>query len=188
MSRREGFYERFVKRPQDFLLALIALILLSPVLVVLAVLIRIRLGSPVLFAQERPGLNEKIFTMYKFRTMTNEKDGDGELLPDSLRLTKFGRFLRSTSLDELPELYNVLTGEMSIVGPRPLLIRYLKYYREDEKKRSAVKPGITGLAQISGRNALIWDERFELDLMYMSKISFLMLRKLWWVRISWAGL
>lgn len=173
MSRRKGFYERFIKRPQDFLLALIALILLSPVLVVLAVLIRIKLGSPVLFVQERPGLNEKIFKMYKFRTMTNEKDGDGEFLPDSLRLTRFGRFFRSTSLDELPALWNVIRGDMGIVGPRPLLVQYLPLYDEHQKRRHEIIPGLSGNAQINGRNAISWEAKFNLDVEYVDKISFI---------------
>jgi len=173
MSRRKGFYERFIKRPQDFLLALIALILLSPVLLVLAVLIRIKLGSPVLFVQERPGLNEKIFKMYKFRTMTNEKDGDGEFLPDSLRLTRFGRFFRSTSLDELPALWNVIRGDMGIVGPRPLLVQYLPLYDEHQKRRHEIIPGLSGNAQINGRNAISWEAKFNLDVEYVDKISFI---------------
>lgn len=173
MNRRKGFYEKFIKRPQDFLLALVALILLSPVLVVLAVLVRIKLGSPVLFIQERPGLNEKTFKMYKFRTMTNEKDGDGEFLPDSLRLTRFGRFFRSTSLDELPALWNVIRGDMGIVGPRPLLVQYLPLYDEYQKRRHEVRPGLSGNAQINGRNAISWEVKFNLDVEYVDKISFI---------------
>jgi len=173
MNRRKGFYERFIKKPQDFLLALIALILLSPVLVVLAVLIRIKLGRPVLFIQERPGLNEKIFKMYKFRTMTNEKDSDGELLPDSLRLTRFGKFLRSMSLDELPALWNVFRGDMAIVGPRPLLVQYLPLYDEYQKRRHVIRPGLSGNAQINGRNAISWEAKFNLDVEYVDKISFI---------------
>lgn len=174
MRRRKGFYEKFIKRPQDFLLSLIALIVLSPVLLIVAILVRSKLGSPILFKQERPGLNEKIFKMYKFRTMTDEKDANGEFLPDSLRLTKFGNFLRSTSLDELPELCNIACGDMAIVGPRPLLTRYYPYYREHERVRSMVKPGITGLAQLNGRNTLTWDDRFADDIKYVNKLTFLL--------------
>ncbi|WP_280922266.1 sugar transferase [Ammoniphilus resinae] len=165
-------YRRFIKRPMDFLLSLIAIIVLSPVLLAVAILVRVKLGSPVLFMQKRPGLNEKIFTMYKFRTMTDERDENGELLPDSVRLTKFGRFLRSTSLDELPELFNILKGDMSVVGPRPLIIRYLPFYTENEKLRHSVRPGLSGLAQISGRNHLNWEERLATDIEYVTNISF----------------
>ncbi|MBS7528109.1 sugar transferase [Fusibacter paucivorans] len=166
-------YRRFLKRPMDFILSLMAIIVLSPVLIIVGVLVRFKLGSPVLFKQKRPGLNEKIFTMYKFRTMTDEKDENGELLPDSVRLTKFGRMLRSTSLDELPELLNILKGDMSIVGPRPLLIRYLPYYHEHERLRSDVRPGITGLAQVNGRNSLTWDDRFATDNEYVKNVTLL---------------
>ena len=169
----KGIYRRFFKRPMDFILSLMAIIVLSPILIIVVVLVRVKLGSPVLFKQKRPGLNEKIFTMYKFRTMTDEKDENGELLPDSVRLTKFGRMLRSTSLDELPELFNILKGDMSIVGPRPLLIRYLPYYFDHERQRSNVRPGITGLAQVNGRNALTWNERFAIDVEYVKQLSFL---------------
>lgn len=170
---RGGIYKRFIKRPMDFILSLIAIIVLSPILLVVGLLARVKLGSPVLFKQKRPGLNEKIFTMYKFRTMTDERDGNGQLLPDSVRLTKFGKFLRSTSLDELPELFNILKGDMSIVGPRPLLRRYLPYYRENERLRSNVRPGITGLAQVNGRNALTWDKRFATDVEYVKNMTLL---------------
>ena len=173
VSNNNGIYRRFLKRPMDFILSLMAIIVLSPVLIIVGVLVRFKLGSPVLFKQKRPGLNEKIFTMYKFRTMTDEKDENGELLPDSIRLTKFGRMLRSTSLDELPELFNILKGDMSIVGPRPLLIRYLPYYFDYERQRSNVRPGITGLAQVNGRNALTWNERFAIDVEYVKQLSFL---------------
>jgi undecaprenyl phosphate N,N'-diacetylbacillosamine 1-phosphate transferase len=171
-TRQGGLYRRFFKRPMDFILALLALIVLSPVFLVVAVLVRFKLGSPVIFKQKRPGLNEKIFTMYKFRTMTDERDVNGELLPDSVRLTKFGRWLRSTSLDELPELFNILKGDMSIVGPRPLAVQYLPYYSNQEKHRHDVRPGLTGLAQINGRNSSNWEERFSYDLAYIRKISF----------------
>ncbi len=168
----KGIYRRFLKRPMDFILSLMAVIVLSPVLIIVGVLVRFKLGSPVLFKQKRPGLNEKIFTMYKFRTMTDEKDENGELLPDSVRLTKFGRMLRSTSLDELPELFNILKGDMSIVGPRPLLERYLPYYTDSEKLRHTVRPGLSGLAQINGRNNLDWDRRLRLDVEYVSYLTF----------------
>jgi len=168
----KGIYRRFLKRLMDFILSLMAIIVLSPVLIIVGVLVRFKLGSPVLFKQKRPGLNEKIFTMYKFRTMTDEKDENGELLPDSVRLTKFGRMLRSTSLDELPELFNILKGDMSIVGPRPLLERYLPYYTDTEKLRHTVRPGLSGLAQINGRNNLDWDSRLGLDVEYVQDITF----------------
>ncbi len=166
-------YERYIKRFQDFLLSGVALIVLSPVILLVAILVRVKLGSPVIFKQERPGLNKKIFTLYKFRTMTNEIDVEGNLLSDDKRLTKFGKFLRSTSLDELPELINILRGDMSIVGPRPLLVRYLPFYNEEQSKRHSVRPGLTGLAQIYGRNNLTWEKTFELDVKYVKKITFI---------------
>lgn len=166
-------YRRFLKRPMDFILSLMAIIALSPVLIIVGVLVRFKLGSPVLFKQKRPGLNEKIFTMYKFRTMTDEKDENGELLPDSVRLTKFGRMLRSTSLDELPELFNILRGDMSIVGPRPLLIRYLELYNDHQKRRHEVRPGLSGYAQVNGRNAISWEDKFNLDVEYVDNVSFI---------------
>ncbi|WP_210364524.1 sugar transferase [Bacillus sp. REN3] len=168
-----GVYRRYFKRPMDFLLATIAIIVLSPIFLVVAILVRTKLGSPILFKQQRPGLNEKVFTMYKFRTMTDKKDENGELLPDSMRLTKFGRFLRSTSLDELPELFNILKGDMSIVGPRPLLVQYLPLYNAHQKKRHIVRPGLSGLAQVSGRNAISWEEKFDLDVQYVNHVSFI---------------
>lgn len=171
-SKKE-IYRRFLKRPMDFILSLIAIIFLSPVLIIVAILVKIKLGNPVLFKQKRPGLNEKIFTMYKFRTMTDKKDKNGELLPDAVRLTKFGKMLRSTSLDELPELFNILKGEMSIVGPRPLLIQYLEFYNEHQMSRHDVRPGLTGYAQVNGRNTISWEEKFKLDVVYVDNMSFL---------------
>lgn len=171
-EHKKGIYQRFVKRPMDFVLSLIAIVILSPILLIVAILVRTKIGSPVIFKQKRPGLDEKIFTLYKFRTMTDERDKNGELLPDSVRLTKFGKFLRSTSLDELPELFNILRGDMSIVGPRPLAVQYLPYYNETEKHRHDVRPGLTGLAQINGRNGLNWDDRFGYDIEYIENIVF----------------
>ncbi len=168
-----GIYRRFLKRPMDFILSLIAIIVFSPVLIIVATLVRLKLGSPVLFKQKRPGLNEKIFTMYKFRTMTDERDENVELLPDSVRLTKFGRMLRSTSLDELPELFNILKGDMSIVGPRPLLIQYLEHYNDHQKRRHEVRPGLSGHAQVNGRNAISWVDKFNLDVEYVDHVSFI---------------
>lgn len=168
-----GPYEAAIKRPLDVIISAMALVPLLPVMGIIALLVRLKLGSPVLFKQERPGLDEKIFTLYKFRTMTDEKDKDGQLLPDEKRLTKFGKMLRSTSLDELPELFNILKGDMSLVGPRPLLVEYLPYYTKRESTRHNVRPGLTGLAQVSGRNALGWDERFEHDAQYVERINFL---------------
>ncbi len=165
-------YRKCIKRCLDFLLSLCGIIVLGPVLVVLAVLVRVKLGSPVLFHQERPGRHEKIFKLYKFRSMTDEKDAEGNLLPDEVRLTKFGRLLRSTSLDELPELFNILKGDMSLIGPRPLLVRYLPYYTEEERHRHDVRPGLTGLAQVNGRNALGWEDRFRYDLDYVNHLNF----------------
>lgn len=159
-------YRKYFKRVFDFVCSLLALIVLSPVLLITALLVRIKLGTPVIFKQKRPGLNERIFTLYKFRTMTDQKDEQGNLLSDEVRLTKFGKMLRSTSLDELPELWNILKGDMSVVGPRPLLVRYLPYYTDKEKHRHDVRPGLTGLAQVNGRNLLNWDDRLALDVEY----------------------
>lgn len=179
VGHKQGFYEKYVKRPQDFFCASAAAIVLSPVLAGTALLVRKNLGSPVLFTQERPGRidpstgKEKIFKLYKFRTMTDERDEKGELLSDDERLPKFGKLLRSTSLDELPELTNIIKGDMSIVGPRPLLIEYLPYYTEKERHRHDIRPGLTGLAQINGRNAISWDRKLELDVEYVDQLSFL---------------
>lgn len=174
MSNSKGrFYRSFIKRPMDFILALLAIVALSPILLVVAILVRTKLGSPVFFKQKRPGLNNEVFMMYKFRTMTDERDENGELLPDSVRLTKFGKFLRSTSLDELPELFNILKGDMSIIGPRPLLVQYLPLYNDHQKQRHDVRPGLSGLAQVSGRNAISWEEKFNLDVKYVDSVSFL---------------
>ena len=165
-------YKKYFKRIFDIVLALAGLIILSPVILITAVLVGAKLGSPVVFSQLRPGKGEKIFTIYKFRTMTDKRGEDGSLLSDETRLTGFGKFLRSASLDELPELYNVIRGDMSLVGPRPLLVEYLPYYSEFQKRRHEARPGITGLAQINGRNATTWDERFKFDIQYVDSISF----------------
>lgn len=166
-------YAKYIKRPMDFILSLVAIICLSWLMVIIAVLVRIKLGSPVLFAQERPGKNEKIFKMYKFRSMTDERDENGRLLPDEVRLTKFGKLLRKTSLDELPELFCILKGDMSIVGPRPLLVEYLPRYNEHQRRRHEVRPGLSGLAQVNGRNAISWEEKFDWDVRYVDNITFL---------------
>lgn len=167
-------YRLFFKRFLDFILSLLAIIVLSPVYLIVAILVRLKLGSPVIFTQERPGKNEKIFKMYKFRTMTNETDEKGNLLSDEIRLTKFGKLLRSTSLDELPELFNILKGDMSIVGPRPLLVSYLPFYTKEEKVRHEVRPGLTGLAQVNGRNFIDWDNRLKKDIEYVENMSFVL--------------
>lgn len=167
-----GPYERFVKRPLDAFLATGALIVLSPIILFTALLVRIKLGSPVFFTQNRPGRDEKIFKLYKFRTMTDKRDNNGELLPDHIRLTSFGKKLRATSIDELPELFNIVKGDMSIIGPRPLLVQYLPYYTETEKHRHDIRPGLSGLAQVNGRNTVKWDKRLAYDVEYVNKITF----------------
>ncbi len=166
-----SFYEKYIKRLLDFILSLVAIIVLAPVFLLVAILVRKKLGKPVIFSQERPGLHEKIFKLYKFRSMTDERNEKGDLLPDELRLTSFGKFLRSTSLDELPELFNILKGEMSFVGPRPLLVRYLGFYTDEERHRHDVRPGLTGYAQINGRNYVAWNEKFKMDLQYIHELS-----------------
>lgn len=171
--RKIGFYEKYVKRPQDFCCALAALIVLSPVLAVTAYLVKKKLGSPVIFRQKRPGLNGKIFEMWKFRTMTDARDENGNLLPDEIRLTDFGKKLRSTSLDELPELVNILKGDMAVVGPRPQLVKDMVFFDNKIFMRQFVRPGLTGLAQVSGRNAISWNKKFDYDIKYISDITFL---------------
>lgn len=165
-------YAKYIKRILDLILSLMALIVLMPLMIIIGILVRINLGSPIIFKQKRPGKNEKVFTLYKFRTMTDKRDIDGNLLPDEYRLTKFGKFLRSTSLDELPELINIIKGDMAIVGPRPLLVEYLPYYTEEEKHRHDVRPGLTGLAQVNGRNEISWEEKLKYDTEYIKEISF----------------
>ena len=172
MGHKKGFYEKYIKRPQDFLCALLACIVLSPVLLIVAILVRVKLGTPVMFSQERPGLNGEIFKLYKFRTMTSETDENGNLLPDEQRLTAFGKKLRATSLDELPELGCILIGKMSVVGPRPLLVKYLPLYNEHQARRHEVRPGFTGYAQANGRNALSWEQKFDMDVEYVDHVTF----------------
>ena len=172
-KQKKGFYEKYIKLPQDVLLAAVALVVLSPVLLFLAVLIRIKLGSPVIFKQERAGKDGKPYYMYKFRSMSNQRDENGELLPDEQRLGKFGKVLRATSLDELPSLWNVVRCEISLVGPRSLYVRYNDRYNEQQAKRLEVRPGITGLAQVNGRNAISWEKRFEYDVQYVDRITFI---------------
>lgn len=174
MQKRSMIYSKYIKRLLDILISLTFIVLFSWLYLILVILVRIKLGSPVLFCQERPGYNEKIFKLYKFRTMTDKRDEKGNLLPDSERLTKFGSMLRSTSLDELPEMFNILKGDMSLIGPRPLLVEYLPYYTEEERRRHSVRPGLTGLAQVSGRNYLAWDKRLAKDVEYVNHISFIM--------------
>lgn len=177
-KHKAGLYEKYIKRILDFLLAFCALIVLSPVLLIVAILVRMKLGSPIIFKQERPGKidsstgKEKIFTLCKFRTMTDAKDANGNLLPDEIRLTKFGKWLRSTSLDELPELWNIVKGDMSIVGPRPLLVKYLPFYNEEQRRRHEVRPGFTGYAQVNGRNTITWEDKFAKDVWYVDHITF----------------
>jgi lipopolysaccharide/colanic/teichoic acid biosynthesis glycosyltransferase len=173
VQRKKGIYERFFKRPMDFILSLLAIVVLSPVLLIVAILVRVKLGSPIIFKQKRPGLNEKIFTMYKFRSMTDETDENGELLPDKIRLTKFGKRLRSTSLDELPELFNILNGDMSIVGPRPLLVRDMVFMTHEQRLRHSIRPGLSGWAQVNGRNNVSWEEKLSLDLEYFGNVFFI---------------
>ena len=166
-------YKKYIKRILDIILSLIAIIITLPIFLIVGILVLIFIGQPAIFRQKRPGKNEKIFTMYKFRTMTNKKDENGNLLPDELRLTKLGKFLRKTSLDEIPEFINILKGDMSFVGPRPLLVEYLPYYTEEEHHRHDVRPGLTGLAQVSGRNLLNWDDRFKKDIEYVNNVTFM---------------
>ncbi len=175
-----GIYEKYIKRILDIICALAALIVFCWLYAIVAVLVRIKLGSPVLFKQQRPGRNEKIFNLYKFRTMTDEKDENGELLPDEVRLTKFGKFLRKTSLDELPEAINILKGDMSVVGPRPLLVRYLPLYNEYQRHRHDVRPGLSGWAQVNGRNTVSWEDKFNYDVEYANHVTFAMDVKIVW--------
>lgn len=177
-------YRKCLKRLLDIVISSVGLIALSPLLVVLAILIRVKLGKPIIFAQDRPGRGEKIFKLYKFRSMTDERDSEGNLLPDEKRLTRFGKALRATSLDELPELFNILRGDMSLIGPRPLLVRYLPYYTTEERKRHSVRPGLTGLAQVNGRNALSWEKRFQYDEEYVDHLTFWMDMKILWMTVG----
>lgn len=167
-----GLYERFFKRAVDVFCSLMALLVFWWLYVIVAVLVRVKLGSPVLFTQDRPGKDEKIFKLYKFRTMTDARDENGNLLPDDVRLTKFGKLLRSTSLDELPEVFNILKGDMSIIGPRPLLVKYLPLYNEEQKRRHEVRPGLSGYAQVNGRNSVTWEEKFRMDVEYVDHVTF----------------
>lgn len=169
---RKGVYERYIKRPLDFVLSFIALVVLSPILLITAILVRIKLGSPVIFKQERPGLNGEIFNMYKFRTMTDARDECGNLLSDDERLTDFGKKLRSTSIDELPEFWNIVRGDMSLIGPRPLLVKYLPRYNAHQARRHEVRPGVTGYAQVNGRNSITWEKKFDLDVEYVDNVTF----------------
>lgn len=171
---KKGVYEKYIKRPQDFICGTCGFIVLSPVMLITAILVRTKLGSPIIFKQERPGLNGKVFKLYKFRTMTDQKDENGNLLPDEVRLTKFGKMLRSTSLDELPELINIIKGDMAVVGPRPLLVSYLPLYNEHQARRHEVRPGFTGYAQVHGRNSITWEDKFDKDVYYVDRISFIM--------------
>lgn len=168
-----GPYEKYFKRPIDILCSLAAIIVFSWLYIIVAILVRIKLGSPILFSQDRPGKDEKIFKLYKFRTMTDQKDENGNLLPDDIRLTKFGKLLRSTSLDELPEAFNILKGDMSVIGPRPLLTQYLERYNQEQRQRHQVRPGLSGYAQVNGRNAITWEQKFKYDVDYVKHITFL---------------
>lgn len=168
-----GPYEKYFKRPFDIICGLAAVLAFGWLYILVAILVRVKLGSPVLFTQERPGKDEKIFKLYKFRTMTDERDANGELLPDEIRLTKFGKFLRSTSLDELPEAFNIIKGDMSVIGPRPLLVKYLPRYNQEQRRRHEVRPGLSGLAQVNGRNTVTWEDRFKMDVEYVDHITFL---------------
>lgn len=181
---RHGFYSKYLKRFLDIVISLTALIILSPVLLIVAILVRTKLGSPVIFHQNRPGYHEKIFGLCKFRSMTDEKDEDGNLLPDEVRLTNFGKALRATSLDELPELWNILKGDMSLIGPRPLLVSYLPYYTKEEQLRHTVRPGLTGWAQVNGRNHVDWDKRIALDVEYVKNMSFAMDLKIFFLTVK----
>jgi len=184
MKKKPTFYKRYIKRPLDAILSGAALVVLSPVLAITALLVRIKLGSPVIFRQDRPGKDGEIFHLYKFRTMTDARDENGALLPDEVRLTKFGKLLRSTSLDELPELWNIFRGDMSIVGPRPLLVEYLPYYTREEMHRHDVAPGLTGWAQVNGRNNLTWEQKFAYDLEYVNNVSFKTDVKIVWLTVK----
>lgn len=175
-----GSYEKYFKRPIDIVCALLAIIVFSWLYIIIAIMVRVKLGSPVIFTQERPGKDEKIFKLYKFRTMTGERDENGELLPDEVRLTKFGAWLRRTSLDELPEAFNILVGNLSIIGPRPLLVKYLDLYSLEQHRRHEVRPGLSGYAQVHGRNAISWEEKFKLDVEYVDHITFLGDLKIIW--------
>lgn len=177
-------YQKVIKRVLDIIISAVALIILSPILLIVAILVRCKLGSPIIFHQQRPGYHEKIFGLCKFRTMTDKRDENGELLPDAQRLTKFGKMLRATSLDELPELWNILKGDMSLIGPRPLLISYLPYYTKEESLRHTVRPGLTGLAQVSGRNLLDWDKRLAKDVEYVKNLSFAMDLRIFFLTIK----
>ena len=185
-GRQNGFYERFIKRPLDFLLSGIALLLLSWLFAGVALLVRVKLGSPVIYKQARPGKDGKIFNIYKFRTMTDARDSEGNLLPDVQRLTPFGRKLRDSSLDELPEIANIFMGDMALVGPRPLLVKYLPLYNEHQPHRHDVRPGLTGLAQINGRNVLSWEEKFDYDVEYVNNVTFAGDLKIFFKTISYA--
>lgn len=167
-----GLYEKYFKRPIDIVCALLAIIVFSWLYIIIAIMVRVKLGSPVIFTQKRPGKDEKVFKLYKFRTMTDERDEDGELLPDEVRLTKFGKALRESSLDELPEVFNILNGTLSVVGPRPLLVSYIPRYNEEQHRRHEVRPGLSGYAQVNGRNAISWQEKFRLDVEYVDHITF----------------